>query len=216
MVPMPSLRLEPTTESPMGVLDDASWVRRAMLIEQVAERYLDRSMTQAQRRAAEDVFRVALYDGEPLVRCVLADSLKRLANVPRDIMVDLAGDEAQVARPVLRSSPVLTDEDLVRIAREGGRAHRLAIAERQCVSLRVAETLYATLDANVVCGLLGNDGAAIAEGLLHAILDTMSGAPGIVEAMARRRLLPVSIMDRLVHYGAAEELRPYHLTRAAG
>ena len=52
--------------------------------------------------------------------------------------------------------------------------------------------------------LLANDGAALAEGLLHAILDSLGEAPGIVEAMASRRLLPVSVIDRLTHYGTIE------------
>jgi uncharacterized protein (DUF2336 family) len=190
-----------------GVLDNPSWIRRAMLIEQVAEGYADGLFTSAQRRVAEDLFRTAVYDGEALVRSVLADSLKRLGNVPRDIVLTLARDEAQVARPVLSCSPLLSEDDLLELARTGSRSHRLAIAERDNLSPALSEALYETRDPIVARRLLVNDGAALAEGMLHAILDTLGDAPGIVEAMARRRLLPVSILERLQHYRIAERPR---------
>ena len=190
-----------------GALDHPSWIRRAMLIEQVAEGYADGLFTSAQRRAAEDLFRTAVYDGEPLVRSVLADSLKRQGRVPRDIVLTLARDEAQVARPILSHSPLLTDDDLAEIARTGSRSHRLAIAERDALSPALAETLYETRDSIVVRRLLVNDGAALPEGMLHAILDALGGAQGIVETMARRRLLPVTILERLQHYRTADRPR---------
>jgi len=190
-----------------GVLDSPSWIRRAMLIEQVAESYADGLFTPAQRRVAEDIFRTAVYDGEALVRSVLADSLKRIGGVPRDIVLTLARDEAQVARPVLSCSPLLSEDDLLEIAGTGSRSHRLAIAERDNLSPALSEALYKSRDAIVVRRLLANDGAAIAEGLQHAILDTLGNAPGIVETMARRRRLPVSVLERLQHYRIAERPR---------
>lgn len=185
---------------PLAVMDDPSWVRRAMLVEQVAMHYRTGEFTPSQRRAAEDAFRIALYDGEPLVRCVLADSLKRLVDVPRDIVRKLADDEAQVARPVLQHSPALSDDDLIRAAREGGRSHCLAIAERSSVSAKVAEVLFESRDPIILRRLLANDGASLPEGMLHAILAGFGTMPGVVEAMAQRRLLPFSIMDRLAGY----------------
>jgi uncharacterized protein (DUF2336 family) len=196
-----------TLEPVQNAFDHPSWVRRAMLIEQAAARYAAGTFTSAQRRAAEDLFRTALFDDEPLVRSVLADTLKRLDRVPRDIVVMLARDEAQVARPILQNSPLLTDEELVSFVNLGARSQRLAVAERHNLSLRVAEALFRTHDPIVVRRLLANDGAALAEGMLHAILDTLGGAAGIVEAMARRRILPLSIVERLAHYSAVETPR---------
>jgi uncharacterized protein (DUF2336 family) len=187
-------------------MENPSWVRRAMLVEQVATRYRIGDFTPAQRRVAEDIFRIALYDAESLVRCVLADSLKRHADVPADILRTLAQDEAQVARPVLQHSPALTDDDLARIAREFGRSHRLAIADRSTLSSRVAETLYGARDPIVLRRLLANDGASLPEGMLHAILAGFGSVTGIVETMARRRLLPLSVLDRLADYDTPDNV----------
>ena len=69
----------------------------------------------ALRFAAEDAFRVLRFDGEPLVRRVLSDCLKRAAGLPRDIALALAYDKIEVAEPMLEHSPALTDDDLIRI-----------------------------------------------------------------------------------------------------
>jgi uncharacterized protein (DUF2336 family) len=195
-------RSQPVPDTAVSGLDNPSWIRRAMLIEQVAEAYAEGIFTQAQRRQAEDLFRTAVYDGEALVRSVLADSLKHLNQVPRDIVLSLARDEAQVARPILRTSPLLGEADLARLAREGSRSHRLAIAERDALSPTVAQALHDSHDALVIRHLLGNEGAALPEELLHGILDTLGNVSGIVDAMARRRLLPVSVAGRLAQESA--------------
>src|SRR5579864_3967972 len=101
-----------TPETAVTFLDNPSWIRRAMLLERVAEAYAEGSFNPAQRRQAEDLFRTAVYDHEPLARSVLADVLKRMTRLPRDIVQSLARDEAQVARPILRTSPSLGDDDL--------------------------------------------------------------------------------------------------------
>ena len=192
-------------------LDNPSWIRRAMLLEQVAEAYAEGSFTPAQRRQAEDLFRTAVFDHEPLARSVLADVLKRMPQLPHDIVLSLARDEAQVARPMLRTSPMLDDDDLVEIAREGTRAHRLAIAERDDLSARVAQALCESRDRRVIEGLVANESAALPEPLLHAILDAMDDAPEIVDAMTRRPHLPVSVSTRL----ARETTRGYAAARRA-
>ena len=199
-----------SADTPITGLDHPSWIRRAMLIEQVAEAYADDTFSPAQRRQAEDLFRTAIYDHEVLARSVLADSLKRVTQVPRDIVLSLARDEAEVARPILRTSAVLDDDDLAAIAHEGSRAHRLAIAERDGLSAKVAQALCQSRDPQVIRSLIANETAALPEALLHGILDALEDAPGIVEAMERRRRLPASVANRLARaaeFGYAAALR---------
>lgn len=191
------MTLPATSETAVTGLDNPSWIRRALLLERVAEAYAEGHFTLAQRTQAEDLFRTAVFDHEPLARGVLADVLKRMTNLPHDIVLSLARDEAQVARPILRTSPLLDDEDLVEIAREGTRAHRLAIAERDDLSARVAQALCEPRDPSVIKALLANESAALPEPLLHAILDAMDDTPAIVDAMTSRPRLPASITTRL-------------------
>ncbi|MGH6798524.1 MAG: DUF2336 domain-containing protein [Roseiarcus sp.] len=123
------------------VFDDPSWIRRAMLIERIADRYAAGILSPGDRRVAEDLFRLAIYDGEILVRQVVAESLKRTAWLPRDIVLAMARDTHEVARPLLLCSPALSDDDLIAIARNGSWLHRRAIADRAGLSGRVVRAL---------------------------------------------------------------------------
>lgn len=123
---MPSCNPETIAE----VIDEPSWTARARLVERIASAYVAGDFDALEVRSALEVFRVTLYDGEPLVRRVLAESLKHATALPRDIVLALAHDVADVATPFLVSSVLLDADDLAAIARDRSAAHRLAIACR--------------------------------------------------------------------------------------
>jgi uncharacterized protein (DUF2336 family) len=97
----------------------------------------------AERPATLDLIRLALYDGEPLVRRVLAESLKHSHDLPRDVVRRLVQDIPEVSAPFLAASPLLGDDELLALAKSGATAQRAAIACRQRLSPRVA---------TIVCG----------------------------------------------------------------
>jgi len=92
---------------------EPSWTERAKTVERVATLYAEGALGGEERAAALDLFRVALYDGEPLVRRVLAESIKRARDLPRDIVRSLARDRPDVSAPFLASSPLVVEEDLI-------------------------------------------------------------------------------------------------------
>ncbi|WAC27295.1 DUF2336 domain-containing protein [Ancylobacter sp. SL191] len=67
-------------------------------------------------------------------------------DLPRQLMLHLARGPLAVAGPVLRLSPVLTDDDLVELARTAAPDHRAAIGARRDVSPDLAKRLAALLD----------------------------------------------------------------------
>lgn len=123
------------------LLDAPSWAVRAKAIERIAMRYAGYRLSEDERHAVEDAFRMVLYDGEVLVRRVLAESLKNCPDVPRDILMGLAFDIAEVARPILEYSPLLGEEDLLVILRDRSEAHACALALRSQLPRRVADEL---------------------------------------------------------------------------
>ncbi len=185
-----------TREVIAELIEEPSWTARAKSVERLARRFVEGEFSLAERQAAAEAFRVVLYDGEPLVRLVLAESIKSAADVPRDLLLALARDAATVATPVLAHSGLLGDDDLLAIARFSP-AHRFAIAGRRNVSGPVATALCRGGERAVILRLLDNDGAAITEQTLHGLLDRFPDQPALTEAMARRRLLPVSVGSRL-------------------
>ena len=63
-------------------------------------------------------------------RAAVAARLASYAAAPRAVVLRLARDVIDVAKPILRQSPCLTPPDLEQIARECGAAHAAVIAQR--------------------------------------------------------------------------------------
>lgn len=184
------------------LIEENCWTERAKSLERLATRFVEGGLGTAEWHTITDAFRVALYDGEPLVRRVLAETIKFAADLPRDILLSLARDTAAVATPMLEHSPALHENDLLPIAQRGSPAHRFAVAGRRRVSERIAAALCRHGELPVILRLLDNDGALIGEATLHELLDAFPDRPAVTEAIAHRRLLPVSVGARLL--GATE------------
>jgi uncharacterized protein (DUF2336 family) len=111
-------------------------------------------------------------DSATRVRAVLAEEIKHLANVPRDVVLALARDvEHIVAMPVLEYSPLLSDADLIEIIACGQvREVLAAVARRRPLSEHVSASLVQSLDVPAVAALLVNPDAKIREETLEQIV----------------------------------------------
>ena len=93
-----------------------------------------------------------------------ADEVAAEPNLPRSVANALAGDpESEVARLVLRLSPVLTDRDLAAIALNQSQEHLAAIAERVRLSEAITDFLVERGDIGVLKTVGGNEGAEFSE-----------------------------------------------------
>jgi uncharacterized protein (DUF2336 family) len=186
-----------TREVIAQLIEEASWTERAKSLERLAARFAEGGLDEAEWHAATDAFRVVLYDAEPLVRLVLAETVKFAPDLPRDILLALARDAVTVATPILEHSRLLNDDDLLPIVQRHSPGHRFAIAGRRLISGRISAALCHAGERPVLLRLLMNDGAAISEQTLHALLDRFPDQPALIEAIAHRRLLPVSVGSRI-------------------
>jgi uncharacterized protein (DUF2336 family) len=103
-------------------------------------------------------------DVEERVRGALAANLKECPFLPHDIARTLAVDVASVFDPILKFSTVLTDTDLIEIAKSYGAEKQKAIASRPSLSSDVSDGLINTRNEAVVGTLVANDGAEISTG----------------------------------------------------
>lgn len=195
-----------TREVIAQLIEEASWTARAKSLERIASRFAEDDLDDGEWHAVTDAFRVALYDAEPLVRRVLAESVKFATHLPRDVLLGLARDTAAVATPVLEHSQFLTEDDLLPIVLHGSTAHRFAVAGRRQISERITEALCRAGERTVIHRVLANDSATITEAMLHWLLDQFPEQLAIAEAIGRRRLLPVGIGSRL--FGTTPPRRP--------
>jgi len=108
-----------TRDMILNFAQEQSWTARALMVERAATLLVDGALDEAERQTAIDLFRLARYDGEPLVRRMLAESLKHARELPPDIVRALARDIPEVSAPFLAASPLIADDDLFAIAQGG-------------------------------------------------------------------------------------------------
>lgn len=116
-----------------------------------------------------------------------ADEVASEPNLPRSVANALAGDpESEVARLVLRLSPVLTDRDLAAIALNQSQEHLTAIAERVRLSESVTDILVERGDNGVLKTVGGNEGATFSEKGFDHLLERGREEPEIPRVVAIR------------------------------
>ncbi len=111
-----------------------------------------------------------LDDPSVLVRRALAEALCRASEAPRTLILALAADEPEVAAPVLQSSPVLTDADLVDCARTAGVVAQTALARRPNLPPGATAALAEIGERDAILALIGNAEIDLPAELLHRIL----------------------------------------------
>jgi len=181
------------------LLADPSAAVRADTAVKVARQFSDGTLNERERVVAEDVFRLFVRDVEVKVRESLSNAVKECASLPNDIAVALAKDVDQVALPMLSSSAVLTDEDLIDIIAEASGQKQQAIANRHNVSANVSDALIERGNEDVVRTLVSNHGAEIAEDSLNRLIDEYGDRESLHQPLAERPVLPIGIAERLVN-----------------
>jgi uncharacterized protein (DUF2336 family) len=106
------------------------------------------------------------------VRAAIAEVVKEMPNAPRELVLRLAHDTAlQVSEPVIRLSPILTQEDLLSLlAASRSPEIALAVARRPSLTEDVADALAETADASAIRAMLLNHSAQIRESTLDALI----------------------------------------------
>ncbi len=112
-------------------------------------------------------------DAAERVRMAISDVLKDMPGVPASLVQRLARDiSIAVAEPVIRLSPVLTDQDLLAlVAAPPTPATVIAVARRPGLTAQVAASIADCGNSDAIGALLGNRTAAISEQTLDRLID---------------------------------------------
>ena len=156
------------------------------------------------QRMTYQVLEILARDQLVRVRRILAETLKDVADAPADIIGKLARDtDIEVAGPVLRSSPVLTDEDLLEIIRTCPIAGPLtAISQRQNIGTRITDAIAQTDDIEAIGALLANPSAQIREETLDHIIDRAPEIEAWHEPLVRRPKLSPRAVTKIAGFVA--------------
>lgn len=178
-------------------------------------RSMDRpDLTEQDRAAAQKILRVMAEDAAELVRRAMAVTLKSSDLIPRDVARRLAADVDSIALPIIGSSPVFTDEDLIEIVRAGSAVRQTAVASRPRVSRDVADVVAEVGCGTAVRTLAANDNADISEAALNRVIDRFGESGEVVAAIAWRQVLPLHVTERLIEL-ASDAVREHLVSRHA-
>jgi uncharacterized protein (DUF2336 family) len=169
-------------------------------------------LNSSERDAAQKILTVLANDAAELVRRALAVTLKSSDVLPRDLARRLARDVDSVALPIISSSPVFNDDDLIEIVRGGSALRQIAVARRDHVPADVSTVLADEGCQSAVLALVANDNADVAEPALERVVDRFGTNGDVVAAMSERRVLPVSVTQRLVEL-ATDAVREHLVSR---
>jgi uncharacterized protein (DUF2336 family) len=155
-------------------------------------------LTEHDRETAAEILRIMAADAAELVRRAIAVTLKASPLVPRDVALRLARDVEAICLPMLNFSPAFTDEDLAMVVRLGGPVRQLAVARRPRLSRTVTDAFAEHGCERAVAAACANDNADFAESALNQIIARFETQQAVLQAVAYRRVLPLSITEKLV------------------
>ena len=108
-----------------------------------------------------DIFMLLVVEAERDIRARLADKLANARWAPRALVNVLALDEIEIARPIIASSPVLQDLDLIRLLVEATIEHQIEVARRPGLGSLVVDAILTQEEPAVLTALASNDSAEI-------------------------------------------------------
>lgn len=146
---------------------------------------------------ANDIFRILMSRGEPIVRATLSMHLSQTERLPHELARLMASDaNGDVACPMLQYSERLTDDDLSRIIGSMVDSSRLsAIARRRTVSETISDMLVSTSIEQVVAALVGNEGAVISNDTFGEIVSRHGQQPDVMENLLQRTAVPLPVVE---------------------
>jgi uncharacterized protein (DUF2336 family) len=140
------------------------------------------------------------------VRRIIAETLKDMKTAPPGLVLRLARDpELSVAGPVLRYSPVLSEQDLLDIVRQlpipGAAA---AIARRPQLGPALADEIGNGTDVDAITALLSNASAQIREDTLDRLIERAPQYPAWHRPLVDRPKLSGEAARKLARFVAAD------------
>jgi uncharacterized protein (DUF2336 family) len=176
----------------------ASAAARADATGALARAYLYSDLSPDDRGAAEGALIMLLDDPSPLVRRAMAEGLAGSVDAPASVVLALAGDQPDIAAPVLTRSPLLLDADLVDFVGAGDPAVQVAIAARAALPCAVAAAIAEVGCAESCLVLIENADALIAPFSLDRIIERHGRLGAMREALLAREDLPAAARQCLI------------------
>ena len=184
---------------------DSDYTVRCLLARKIVGAGLPKDDRSQLWRMGFTILETLARDAFVRVRKTLAEAIKDQPSAPRPIILELARDpEEEVASPILRDSPVLTESDLVDITSGGAPGWaQSAIADRKTVEAGVTEAIVTRGDVPAVTNLLKNKRAVMNDHTLERVAEAAEKVVEWQEPLVERPSLPSGAITKLAKFVAA-------------
>lgn len=181
---------------PLNEVDERTLDIRAA--EEFAERYLAAEPGSQEQTSMAAALTILLDDPSRAVRKAIASLLAPSAYAPGHVVRCLASDVDEVALPVLKRSPILTDVELVDLLAEGSDAVQCAIASREGLPASVCAAICEVGCEQACRQLLENRSARILQSSLLRIAQRFEDRPDLCDQLLKTRDLPLTTRYQLL------------------
>ena len=153
-----------------------------------------------------DIFMIIARQAERDIRKALSESLASADWAPPGLIAMLALDEIEIARPVIASSPLLQDNDLLKVLLEATIEHQIEVARRPNISGRVADAIIDSAEPSTLTALAGNRTAQVSDDALGRLIEHSRRVAALRAPLTRHPRLNDQLAHQL-HQWVGQALR---------
>lgn len=189
---------------------DPKSARRGDIYLAIASLYQSQAprLSERERSLMREILQRLAGDVEMAIRISLAERLAEDDDAPLDLILLLADDRIEVARPVILRSRQLTDEDLLSLLGHASDEHQLACAERPHIGEPVTDRLAHSGSESVLIALVRNATARIARAAFETLIDKSRQIAALQAPLVQRTDLPPALATRMCEW-VSEALRDH-------
>ena len=171
---------------------------RAQAVNALARAFLFSQMSEHDRLTAQCAMTVLLDDPSTRVRFALADALASAKHAPRNVIMALANDSAEISTMILSRSPIFSDGELVDLMAGGSVEQQIAISCRGSIAPALCGGIGEVGVVEACLGLLFNKAAKPSKNVLMRIAERHGANTQIRQKMLADKSLDADIRILLV------------------
>lgn len=176
---------------------------RKRLTDQVVQ-VLGAELSLRESELISDVLIALMKQAEKDLRFALSEKLAVMDDVPLRLVLHLANDEIDIARPVLQKSSALGEFDLLYIIKAKAAEYWCEIAKRASLSDKVMNTLAATGDFDTALALAENENISLTDSVLSVLSDLAQESEALSVPLLKREEVGEELASMLYQYVGAE------------
>lgn len=147
-----------------------------------------------------DIFLALTAQAERDIRLALSERIAGVDWAPPALVNMLALDEIEIARPVITSSPLLQNADLLRLLIEATLEHQIAVARRPQLARPVVDTIVDRAEPVTMTALASNRTADISEDAMRKLVDHSRRIAGLRAPLTRHPRLNEQLAQQLYQW----------------